>query len=80
MRRLRTVQFEPRLLAEIIGGGFSDVLPDETVADLRIVDIRMNHWLDVIEVLCSSETFDEVPESMTPPLWKPSYRKVAVLA
>lgn len=76
MRRYRTMVLAPETLARMIGVGTNETIAVEAVTDLKIIAIRMNHWLNLIELLVSSESFDEVPESQEPPTWTPSFTTV----
>lgn len=74
-RRYRELWLAPSLLAEIVGMGTAKSTAVEQVSDLRIVDIKYDHWADQIKLLVSSESFEPVHEAALAPLWTPSFTR-----
>jgi len=48
-------------------------------SDMEIVEVRNLPFRRVFEILVRSDSFDELPEGATPPIWEPLYSRLEVI-
>lgn len=74
-RRYRTLLVSPFVVLDYIRGNDTRFEPVTLIPDdLKIVEIRFDHFAYRIEAVVESETFDPVEPGCFPPEWTPEFR------